>query len=56
MIDTLQVTGDFASLTSKSLWGSLRGLETFSQLIYENDEGTVSLNNNKFKLSSQNFY
>ena len=39
---TLQVAGDFASIESKSLWGTLRGLETFSQLVIENSDGTVS--------------
>lgn len=40
---TLQVAGDFASIESKTLWGTLRGLETFSQLVIEDSEGTVRL-------------
>lgn len=40
----LAVTLAGSLLNSKSIWGILRGLETFSQLIYTGDDGTQQLN------------
>ena len=40
-IDDLSVSGDSSKLSAKSIWGILRGLETFSQLIYEAADGSV---------------
>lgn len=41
---TLEVAGDFASIGSRTLWGSLRALETFSQLVIEDQDGTYLVN------------
>ena len=40
--DSLSVMGTSNELSANQVWGILRGLETFSQLIYENDDGLVS--------------
>ncbi|XP_055968439.1 beta-hexosaminidase subunit beta-like isoform X1 [Sorex fumeus] len=40
----LKVQGPVASLSANSIWGVLRGLETFSQLIYQDSYGTVTIN------------
>ena len=41
-IDSLEVTkAGEATLTANEVWGALRGLESFSQLIYEDNFGAV---------------
>ena len=37
----LEIAGEFASIDANSNWGILRGLETFSQLVVETDDGEV---------------
>ncbi|XP_074851533.1 beta-hexosaminidase subunit beta [Carettochelys insculpta] len=40
----LLVTEPVAVLKAEKVWGALRGLETFSQMVYENEYGTFLLN------------
>ncbi len=40
--DELTISGTFATVTAKSVWGALRGLETFSQLTFIVDDHFVS--------------
>lgn len=37
IVDKLSITPGKAVLSSDTLWGALRGLETFSQLVYETE-------------------
>lgn len=40
-VDKLDVSGSGASLSASEPWGIIRGLETFSQLMYYHDGNTV---------------
>ncbi|XP_073232084.1 beta-hexosaminidase subunit beta-like [Porites lutea] len=40
---TLVIVGPTSSLNAKTVWGALRGLETFSQAVYEDETGFVRL-------------
>jgi hypothetical protein len=39
--DTLTIAGQMAIVEASTVWGLLRGLETFSQLIYINEQNYV---------------
>ena len=40
--DNLKVKSNGAALTANEVWGAIRGLETFSQIVYEETPGAVS--------------
>ncbi|XP_061451741.1 beta-hexosaminidase subunit alpha isoform X2 [Rhineura floridana] len=42
--DKLTVSDEQMLLTAYTVWGALRGLETFSQLAWRNDDGTFCIN------------
>ncbi|XP_062942421.1 beta-hexosaminidase subunit beta [Cynocephalus volans] len=44
---TLLVKGPIAFLKANKVWGALRGLETFSQLVYQDSYGTFTINESK---------
>lgn len=41
---TLDITEEIASIVANTSWGALRALETFSQLVIENDRGEYLIN------------
>ncbi|XP_005928844.1 beta-hexosaminidase subunit alpha [Haplochromis burtoni] len=46
---TLSVSAGQASLKAETVWGALRGLETFSQLVYQEDFGSYYVNKTEIK-------
>ncbi|KAH0514275.1 Beta-hexosaminidase subunit alpha [Microtus ochrogaster] len=44
---TLTINDDECLLASETVWGALRGLETFSQLVWKSAEGTFFINKTK---------
>uniref|UniRef100_A0A8C6LKT8 Beta-hexosaminidase subunit alpha n=1 Tax=Nothobranchius furzeri TaxID=105023 RepID=A0A8C6LKT8_NOTFU len=49
----LSVSAGHASVNAESVWGVLRGLETFSQLVYQDDFGTHFVNRTDIEDSTQ---
>ncbi|XP_040926984.1 beta-hexosaminidase subunit alpha isoform X2 [Betta splendens] len=45
----MSVSAGQASLNAETVWGALRGLETFSQLVYQDDFGSYFVNKTKIE-------
>ena len=45
----MSVTSNGGELASNSIWGILRGLETFSQIVYESERGSLQINGTTIK-------
>ena len=39
--DTLEVDEELAQVQANTVWGALRALETFNQLVHQNENGQV---------------
>ncbi|CAF3203189.1 unnamed protein product [Rotaria sp. Silwood2] len=52
---TLTINNKIAIVEASSVWGLLRGLETFSQLIYINEQNYVVINNSVTVIDSPRF-
>ena len=44
ILDEIKISAPVSKLNAKSVWGAIRGLETFSQLSYLNSERKIVIN------------